>query len=571
VYVKRCASCHDQANPRIPPRDSLRKIPASRILKVLDFGPMMQIAYTMTRDDREAVAQFLGTEGGETVLAPGAFCKDRRVTINDKSKFIWNGWSPKRDNARFQPAEIAGLSIGQVKKLKVKWAFGYEGDVNAFALPAFFDGQIFVGSARGTVHALRAENGCVQWTFDAKGPVRSAMIVVPNGNRHTVLFGDQIGWYYALEAETGKLIWEKRIEDHDTARLTGAALVHDGVVYVPVASWEETRSSGADYFCCTFRGSLVALRIRDGQQIWKSYMVEKPTEQATIESGKAKWGPSGASIWSTPVYDPKRKLIYVTTGDNFSEPATLTSDALVALDAASGKIVWSTQATANDVYPTGKGPDFDFGSPPMLVRTPEGRELILAGQKSGIVYAFDPDKRGQIVWQTRVGRGAANGGVQWGMSYDGAKVYAAVSDAAGKRGVDANGAPVRIFDPAAGGGLIALKVFDGSKVWFAPPPECGTRPGCSPAQSAALTSFPGVVFSGTLGGLLRAYSSEDGKLLWEYDTVQDFKTVNGVKAKGGAIDGPGAIVIKGMVFVNSGYSRFGGLPGNVLLAFAPEE
>lgn len=206
VYAKRCSGCHDQANPRIPPRDSLQKIPASRILKVLDFGAMMQIAYTMTREEREAVAKFLGTEGGETVLPPEAFCKDRKVTVNDKSQFIWNGWSPKGDNARFQPAEVAGLSFDQVKKLKLKWAFGYEGDVNAFALPAFFDGQLFVGSARGTIHALRAESGCVQWTFDANGPVRSAMIVVPNGNRHTILFGDQIGWYYALEAGTGKLI-----------------------------------------------------------------------------------------------------------------------------------------------------------------------------------------------------------------------------------------------------------------------------------------------------------------------------------------------------------------------------
>ena len=571
VYTKRCSACHDQTNSRIPPRDSLQKLPASRILKILDFGVMMQIAYPMTREEREAVAKFLGTPDAETVLTAEAFCKDRKVAINDKSKFIWNGWSPKGDNARFVPAGIAGLSIDQVKKLKLKWAFGYEGDVNAFALPAFFDGQIFVGSARGTVHALRAESGCVQWTFDANGPVRSAMIVVPNGARHTLLFGDQIGWYYALEAETGRLIWKKRVEEHDTARLTGAALVHDGIVYVPVASWEETRSSGADYLCCTFRGALVALRIRDGQQVWKSYMVPEPAEQGRTASGKAKWGPSGASIWSTPAYDAKRKLIYVTTGDNFSAPATFTSDALVAIDPADGKIVWTSQTTANDVSPSERGPDFDYGSPPLLIKTPEGRELILAGQKSAMVYAFDPDKRGEIVWQTRVGRGAANGGVQWGMSYDGQNVYAAVSDAAGKRATDADGAPVRILDPAAGGGLTALKVSDGSKVWSAPPPDCGTRPGCSPAQSAALTSIPGAVFSGTLGGLLRAYSTEDGKVLWEYDTVQNFQTVNGVKAKGGAIDGPGPMLIKGMVFVNSGYSRFGGLPGNVLLAFAPEK
>jgi polyvinyl alcohol dehydrogenase (cytochrome) len=571
VYTKRCSGCHDQTNPRIPPRDSLKRMPASRILKVLDFGVMMQVAYQMTREEREAVAKFLGTGAAETALPAEAFCKDRKVSINDKSKFIWNGWSPRGDNARFQTADVAGLTIDQVKKLRLKWAFGYEGDVNAFALPAFFDGQIFVGSARGTIHALRAESGCVQWIFDANGPVRSAMIVVPNGARHALLFGDQIGWYYALEAETGKLLWKRRIEEHDTARLTGAALVRNGIVYVPVASWEETRSSGADYLCCTFRGALVALRIRDGGQIWKSYMVPEPTVQGKTESGNAKWGPSGASIWSTPVYDVRRDLIYVTTGDNFSAPATLTSDALVAINPADGKIVWASQTTPNDVSPSERGPDFDYGSPPLLIRTPEGRELILAGQKSGLVYAFDPDNKGAVVWQTRVGRGAANGGVQWGMSYDGQNLYAAVSDAAGKRSTDANGGPVRIFDPAVGGGLTALKVSDGGKVWFASPPDCGTRPGCSPAQSAALTSIPGAVFSGTLGGLLRAYSTEDGKVLWEYDTVHDFQTVNGVKAKGGAIDGPGPMVIKGMVFVNSGYSRFGGLPGNVLLAFAPEK
>ncbi|HEX6895052.1 MAG TPA: PQQ-binding-like beta-propeller repeat protein [Bryobacteraceae bacterium] len=571
VYTKRCSGCHDQNNSRIPPRAALQKMPAARILKILDFGVMMQVAYHMTREERETVAKYLGTDAPETNLSADAFCRDRTVSINDKSKFIWTGWSPKPDNTRFQTADVAGLSIDQVKKLKLKWAFGYEGDVNAFAFPAFLDGQMFVGSARGTIYALKADSGCVQWTYDANGPVRSAMLVVPNGRRHTLLFGDQIGNYYALEAETGKPIWKKRIEEHDTARLTGAGMVHDGIVYVPVASWEETRSSGEDYLCCTFRGSLVALRIKDGEQVWKSYMVPEPKEQGKTAAGKEKWGPSGASIWSTPLYDTKRNLIYVTTGDNFSAPATLTSDAMVALNPADGKMGWSSQTTPNDVSPSEHGPDVDFGSPPVFIKTPEGRELVLAGQKSGVVWAFDPDKKGEVVWNTRVGRGSAQGGVQWGMAYDGQKVYASVSDAGGKRSTDASGRPVRVLDPAVGGGLTALKVSDGSKVWFAAPPDCGTRPGCSPAQSAALTAIPGAVFSGSLGGILRAYSTEDGKVLWETDTAQEFQTVDGVKAKGGAIDGPGPMVIKGMVFVNSGYSRFGGLPGNVLLAYAPEK
>jgi polyvinyl alcohol dehydrogenase (cytochrome) len=430
------------------------------------------------------------------------------------------------------------------------------------------DGQVFVGSAGGMIHALRAETGCLQWVFQASGPVRSAILAVPIGKQHALLFGDQTGWFYALEAETGRLLWKNKIEEHDTARLTGAPVARGGTVYVPVASWEETRSGNPDYPCCTFRGSLVALRIRDGKLVWKTYTIPEPAETGKNAAGNPKWGPSGASIWSAPTLDPKRNLIYVTTGDNFSSPATLTSDAVLALDPATGRIVWSRQMTAGDIFPSERGPDFDFGGSALLVKTAGGRELLLAGQKSGIVYALDPERKGEIVWQVRVGKGSASGGVKWGMASDGQNVYASVSDVVTKPA--ANPGEPRQLDPEKGGGLTALRITDGSKVWYAAPEPCMT-PGCSPAQSAALTAIPGVVFSGSMDGHIRGFSTEDGKILWDYDTVREFPTVNGVKAKGGAMDGPGAVVVKGMVFVNSGYSRFGGLPGNVLLAFAPEE
>jgi polyvinyl alcohol dehydrogenase (cytochrome) len=400
--------------------------------------------------------------------------------------------------------------------------------------------------------------------------VRAAILAVPVGRRHTLLFGDQTGWFYSLEAETGRLRWEKKIEDHDTARLTGAAVAHDGTVYVPVASWEETRSGNPDYRCCTFRGSLVAMRIRDGKLAWKTYTIPEPKENGKDRNGIAGMGPSGASIWSAPTLDLKRNLIYVTTGDNFSAPATLTSDALLALDLATGRMVWSKQVTEGDVFPSERGPDFDFGSSPMRVKTAEGRDLVLAGQKSGIVYAFDPDKMGEIVWQVRVGKGGTTGGVQWGMASDGRNVYAAVSDIVGTRRPAADGVPAgRQLDPAKGGGLTALRVGDGSKAWGYMPEPCTTA-GCSPAQSGAVTAIPGVVFSGSMDGHMRGFSAEDGKILWDFDTVRDYRTVNGVAGKGGALDGPGAVVVKGMLFVNSGYARFGGLPGNVLLAFEPE-
>jgi polyvinyl alcohol dehydrogenase (cytochrome) len=544
---------------------------ASRILRSLDFGAMMSVAYPMNREEREAVAGYLGTAGKEAPPRPEAFCSDRKVRIADRSEFAWNGWSPGLSNTRYQSADAAGLTIDQVRRLKLRWAFGFAGDLTAFAQPTVVDGQVFMGSTGGMVHALRAETGCLQWVFQARGPVRSAILAVSLGRRHTLLFGDQTGWFYSLEAETGRLRWEKKIEEHDTARLTGAPVAHDGTVYVPVASWEETRSSNPDYRCCTFRGSLVALRIRDGKLAWKTYTVPAPSENGKDRNGIPGMGPSGASIWSAPTLDLKRNLIYVTTGDNFSAPATLTSDALLALDLGTGKIVWLKQVTEGDVFPTERGPDFDFGSSAMLVKTADGRELLLAGQKSGIVYAFDPDKMGEIVWQVRVGKGGTTGGVQWGMASDGQNVYAAVSDIIGTRRPAIDGVPPgRQLDPTQGGGLTALRIGDGSKAWGVVPEPCAT-PGCSPAQSAAVTAVPGVVFSGSMDGHIRGFSAEDGKILWDFDTVREYQTVNGVAAKGGALDGPGPVVVKGMLFVNSGYARFGGLSGNVLLAFGPDE
>ncbi len=579
LYQKRCAACHDQPSPRIPPRAALQNLYASRILRVMNSGAMMTIAYTLKRDEKEAVAAYLGRPGAEPGPPPTAFCKDRAVRVDSAAKLAWNGWSPTAANARFQPAAVAGLSIDQVKGLKLKWAYAFEGDISAYAQPAVIGGQVFVGSASGAVQALRADSGCLEWVYQAAAPVRTAISVAPLGKRHAVIFGDQTGAVYAVEAESGELLWKKKVEEHEAALLTGAPTVFDGTVYVPVASWEETRSINPEYPCCTFRGSVVALRIRDGFQIWKTYTItEAPRELGKTAVGTPRWGPSGAGVWGSPTVDSARKLLYVATGDNYSPPATSGSDSVMAFELATGRVAWSRQVTANDAFnsacvtgvngpncPEGSGPDFDFGSSVILAKTPSRRDLLLAGQKSGMIYALDPDRKGELVWQTRVGKGGVIGGVQWGMASDGQNLYAATSDAIF---VQKNG--VRSLDPTAGGGLTALRLADGAKSWYVPPIACTSAPGCSPAQSAAVTAIPGVIFSGSMDGHLRAYSSEDGKVLWDFNTVREFSAVNGVKANGGALDGPGPVIVNGMVFVNSGYARFGGAPGNVLLAFEPQ-
>jgi polyvinyl alcohol dehydrogenase (cytochrome) len=293
--------------------------------------------------------------------------------------------------------------------------------------------------------------------------------------------------------------------------------------------------------------------------------------QATRRNGVGTqlYGPSGAGTYSPPTIDTRLKRLYFTTGNSYSEPAAETSDAVLGVDLKSGRIVWATQLTPGDAFnvacmqpdktncPVQQGEDLDFASPAILLTTPANIRLLIAGQKSGMVYALNPDDNGRKVWSTRVAVGGLLGGIMWGAAADGDTVYIAVSDSftQGRLNPDA-------------GGLVALRSSDGKQLWRIPAPTCGDREPCLPAQTAAVTLIPGVVFSGSRDGFLRAYSSISGRILWEFATAREFETVNGVKGNGGTLDVSGAAVVDGIVLTTSGYSQFGGIAGNVLLAFS---
>jgi polyvinyl alcohol dehydrogenase (cytochrome) len=328
---------------------------------------------------------------------------------------------------------------------------------------------------------------------------------------------------------------------------------------------------------------VAAVDAASGKVLWKTYTIAQPaTATTTTKSGVQRFGPSGAAVWSSPTMDPKRNAIYIATGDNYSDPPSATSDAVIALDRRSGKILWTRQMTANDAYtvdceapvitncPESKGPDFDFGQPPILAALPNGKDALVIGQKSGVAYALDPDQQGAVLWQTRVGHGGSLGGIQWGSAADEKNMYVALSDIGFKVVADPDrpGASKLTLDSTTGGGLFALDLLTGNKVWSAPPPVCGERKRCSPAQAAAVLAIPGVVFSGSVDAHLRAYASSTGAVIWDYDTAREYDAVNGQKAQGGALDGGGPAIAGGMVYVYSGYSQWGGIPGNALLAFS---
>ena len=271
-----------------------------------------------------------------------------------------------------------------------------------------------------------------------------------------------------------------------------------------MASGEEASGAVPTYECCKFRGSILALDAATGKQVWKTYTITEtpqPTKKNAV--GTQLYGPSGAPVWATPAVDPAKNALYVTTGNNYSDPGSAMSDSFLAMDLDTGRILWHRQMTANDAYTAAcrlpdktncadsNGPDWDFGASPMLVTLAGGRRLLLAGQKSGIVHALDPDKNGEVVWQTRVGRGGTMGGVQWGTATDGTNIYVANSDIGRIMLTYSN---VTDADPKQGGGMFALRLTDGERVWYQPPANCGTRPRCSPAQSAAVTAIPGVAF-----------------------------------------------------------------------------
>jgi polyvinyl alcohol dehydrogenase (cytochrome) len=398
--------------------------------------------------------------------------------------------------------------------------------------------------------------------------------------RLTAYFADWSATVYAVDAGTGMLLWKTKIEDHPLAKISSSPTLSDGRLYVGVASGEEGEAGNPAYECCTFRGSVVSLDAATGRQMWKTYLVaDTPARTGKNARGTIRWGPSGAAVWSAPTVDVRQRAAYVATGNNYSPPATPASDAVVALEMDSGKIRWIRQLTADDTWNTScqprvpghencpdlEDPDFDFGASAILVEVRDGRRMLVAGQKSGLVYGLDPDQRGTVMWQQRVGKGGTQGGVLWGPAVDHDTVYVAVSDAM-RVGATTD------FDPKAGGGLVAIDLATGQKRWTAPPVPCRDQHrSCSPAQVAAVSVIPGVVFSGSADGHLRAYSTRDGAIIWDYDTVRDFETVNGIKGKGGTINNGGVAVVDGMVFTNSGYHHITGIyPGNVLLAFTVE-
>jgi polyvinyl alcohol dehydrogenase (cytochrome) len=524
------------------------------------------------------IAEFMAGRPMGSLNAGEASAMPNRCTANPPmsdpaSGPSWNGWGNDLANLRFQPAAAARLTAADVPRLKLKWAFGLPHGMTNNAQPTVVSGRVFMASDNGYLYSLDAKTGCVYWSFQQGSIVRNSPMVGAvsgQGNaRWAVFFGDGHANIFALDAQTGRQLWKVRVDDHVVARITAGVKYHDGRVYVPVSGSEEFSSGHEDYPCCTARGAVVALDANTGKQIWKTYLADEPKPWKKNPNGVQLYGPATGGVWSTPTIDTVRGALYVGTGDAVTPPESLLTDAILALDLATGKVLWAHRIVEYDLFmggcgrggggeqcPSPMGPDADIGNSPILVNLGNGRRAVFAGTKSGEVVAVDPDNNGAVLFRVSPAGGAA-AGARGGRGGRGSIVWGGASDTQ------------RVYYGMGAAGLSAVQPADGATAWMFNAPGASGRG--SAALGAAPTTIPGVVFEGAGDGRLFAVSATDGKQLWEFNTAQQFDTVNKVAARGGAIATSGAVVVDGMVYVGSGYGiSSAGSGGNVLLAFGVE-
>ncbi len=483
------------------------------------------------------------------------------------------------------------LTPANVGTLKKNWEFTTGGDVSA--TPAVDDRSVYFPDWAGNLYRVDAKTGTERWRKQIKGYIAAGINTTfaratPAIAGNTLIIGTQQGspkfgaYVLGINKVNGELLWKTQVDSHPDAIITQSAVVYGNKVYVGVSSQEEGSAAFIPgYPCCSFRGSMVCLDAGTGKVLWQTFM----TPALEGFSGNAIWG-------STPVIDPKRNAVYVTTGNNYTVPQAILDivaqggsaevvrakimnvpgskenyfDALVAMDLSTGKVKWAKPVLPFDAWtvgclfeggancPENAGPDYDFGQGPALFTVGSGasrRDLLGAGQKSGIYWVVNPDN-GADVWSTQVGPGGTLGGLQWGSAVDGKQIYTAVSNNDFIAHTMTTGP--RAGTSVKGGFWAALDAATGAVKWenaAVNPPAFGPYPeGAVAVNTGMVTVANGVVFAGAMDapGTMYAFNAATGEQLWSF-------------ASGGSVNS-GAAIVDGNVYWGSGYTNFGLGTGN---------
>ena len=586
LYKENCAICHDQAESmRAPTLSDIKNMSAPSLRYALTDGKMKQQAAALESIDLDLLIDYLIPGGAEGYLVPEeAMCKSDSISFD---KVIVETWGVDPQNTRYYGPDKSQLSAADAGNLELAWSFGLPGVSSVRSQPVVTSDTMFVPSTNGDVFALDRASGCVKWHRDIQKPVRTSVSLGAIKGKPTLFMMDVATGVHAVDAATGDLIWSVKTGIDENSMGTGTPVVAGNKLIVPLSASDVVSAMNPEYECCKGHGAVKALDMATGKELWTVHMTE-PAKMTTLSSvGTQLWGPSGAPVWTTPAVDLKNNRVYIGTGENTSAPATDTSDSIIALDLDTGEMLWVHQGTKEDMFnmacsgmrgngpncPTPAGPDHDFGGGVSMATLADGREVIVGGQKSGDVHVADAGT-GELIWTRKVSSGSALGGIHWGVSVSNGRVYAPSAD-------PAYPIPGYVAKP----GLYVLDLESGDMIWehkaergcefdFAsrgksdtPWPECSFAYGYSatPATNDELAVI------GALDGKLIVFDAKSGETLWTYNTVQEYATLNGITAHGGAIDSVGPFLAEDMLYVQSGYATFGQMPGNVLLAFKVKE
>jgi polyvinyl alcohol dehydrogenase (cytochrome) len=594
VYRKHCASCHDNPDAtKAPSREALSRVSALYVTNSLIMGKMVAQGAPLSAVEVSNVSDYLSA--GEANAA--GWVEPNRCPANKRSpklntKALVSGFGFDYSNKRELTFKQAGLKPGDLDNLEVAWVMAFPQVGTMRGQAAIVGDTMFLPMAdNNRLFALdiSGDKPCVQWTYDGGRALRtSAGYGEMSNGKKIIMIGDMGGFVHAIDAKTGKKLWETDVKFFQNQMVTSTPVLYKDRVFAPISQYELASAASDAYVCCKARGGITAIDAKTGKKIWAQATMPEAKPIKDRGDGQMIWGPSGAPIWNSASLDVKRNRLYVGTGEANSGPAHPNTDALLSFDLDTGKILWAHQATADDVYNSGcfpgretnkncSGPtvyrDVDFGASTILATAPNGRDLVLAGQKSGSMWAMNPDN-GQVVWRTALGHGTAMGGIHWGIAADDKHVYAPISN---------TGRPVPT-DPAYDAnlikpGLFALNLDDGSIAWqFYTKADCeGDRrarmPQCARlfGLSGAPTVIGDYVVTGGLDGWLYVLDKKTGALKWKYDTAQKYQGVNGVEGNGGSIDAASIVATRGLLIMNSGYGMFGQAPGNVMIAFRPKK
>ena len=577
LWASRCAHCHEAAQGRTPSRAALAAWRPEELIAAASTGSMREQARGLSAAEIQAIARHLS--GRDPVAghaaAATADCLQAPAAL-DAAAPQWQGWGNGPLQTRFQAQP--GFTAADVPRLRVRWVFAYPASM-AIGQPVVAGDRVYASTQSGEVLALDAHSGCRHWSTALGTAARTAVVLGPatvaGASGALAYIGDDRGRVHALDADTGAPRWRVALDPHVAARITGTPLLHQGRLLVPVSSGEEGWAQDPRYPCCTFRGSVLALDAATGQRLWQTFTItDSPQPYRVNDAGTQQHGPAGGAVWASPTLDARRGLLYIGSGNSYTDRPTGGSNAVIALDIQTGQLRWQRQLLPADNYvmpctspgvkagsgncPATPGPDHDFGAPLVLVQRPGQPDLLLAGQKSGALHALSPDD-GRLLWQAALGAGSALGGIQWGMASDADTVYVPMAD------------PYRAGLALPRPGLSAVDLADGRERWFAAAPQraCAWDGRCLASYSAAVAVMPGIVWAGASDGHLRAYATADGRTVLDIDTAaHDWQAVNGGVARGGSIDNGGPVLAGGMVFVNSGYGRQLARAGNALVALS---